>query len=183
MPRMTLEENLARVYIPSKPKDVSAHLWYRFWYYTQLDYDSCVLWRGEINDNGYGVMVVKGQQVLAHRLSYELCADAIPYAFHIHHICRNRRCVNPAHLVAISAAQHMALHGRTRSERTDKGFCKRGHERTEENTYVAPDGNRSCRICRKEWEERHREYRRQRDRRNYYAKKAERDALRAVQEI
>ena len=27
--------------------------------------------------------------------------------------------------------------------------CKRGHEYTEENTYVHPDGTRSCRACRK----------------------------------
>lgn len=29
--------------------------------------------------------------------------------------------------------------------------CKMGHEWTEDNTYTAPDGKRSCRACRKQW--------------------------------
>lgn len=32
-----------------------------------------------------------------------------------------------------------------------KTHCKRGHEFTAENTYVRPDGRRSCRQCRREY--------------------------------
>ena len=28
-------------------------------------------------------------------------------------------------------------------------FCRNGHLRTDEDTYVRPDGERECRICRK----------------------------------
>lgn len=35
----------------------------------------------------------------------------------------------------------------TSNQNTNKTHCKNGHEFTEENTYIAPQGNRSCRIC------------------------------------
>jgi hypothetical protein len=28
-------------------------------------------------------------------------------------------------------------------------FCRNGHKRTSQNTYVRPDGERECRVCRK----------------------------------
>lgn len=35
-----------------------------------------------------------------------------------------------------------------KSKDLDK-FCRNGHRRTDENTYVRPDGERECRICRR----------------------------------
>lgn len=42
--------------------------------------------------------------------------------------------------------------GRARGPRPhlQKTRCKRGHRLDDENTYIAPDGSRSCRTCRRE---------------------------------
>jgi ssDNA-binding Zn-finger/Zn-ribbon topoisomerase 1 len=37
---------------------------------------------------------------------------------------------------------------RNRAIDSDK-YCRNGHRRTEENTYVRPDGERECRVCRR----------------------------------
>lgn len=36
-----------------------------------------------------------------------------------------------------------------RSVQANKTHCPQGHEYTPENTYIRPNGNRSCRVCRK----------------------------------
>ncbi len=36
------------------------------------------------------------------------------------------------------------------STNRSKQVCKNGHKRTEENTYIRPNGERECRICRKQ---------------------------------
>lgn len=38
--------------------------------------------------------------------------------------------------------------GRNKAKDLDK-FCRNGHRRTTENTYIRPDGERECRICRR----------------------------------
>lgn len=61
--------------------------------------DKCWPWRGAIQSKGYGAL---GRGVRAHRVVvYRLVHGAIPDGLTIDHLCRNRRCVNPAHLEAV----------------------------------------------------------------------------------
>ena len=53
------------------------------------------------------------------------------------------------------AFSHLSCNIGARREDT---HCKKGHEYTEENTYVASDGGRRCRECYRDWT---RKYRRQ----------------------
>lgn len=65
--------------------------------------DGCFLWLGSVSPSGYG-QSSKGK---AHRVSYELANGTIPEGLVIGHVCDNRRCVRPGHLVACSQKQNV----------------------------------------------------------------------------
>jgi hypothetical protein len=56
---------------------------------------------------GYGQIYWKGKKYPAHRLSYILTYGKIPATLQIDHRCRNKMCVNPKHLEAISQNDNM----------------------------------------------------------------------------
>ncbi len=65
-----------------------------------------------------------------------------PDGIDLDHLCRNRRCINVAHLEPVTRKQNM--------ERTPIALathCLNGHEFTAETTYVKSNGCRSCRVC------------------------------------
>lgn len=105
----------------------------------------CWIWRGVVS-GGYPRITERGeaQAKSVHRLVWEASFGAIPEGFDIHHTCERKTCINPAHLSAVSRAEHMRLgpQGKPHSH------CKNGHELTEDNTYVSGD-RRWCRACRR----------------------------------
>lgn len=58
----------------------------------------CWPWLGAIAPSGYG----RVHSRWAHRLSYEFLVGPIPAGLDIDHLCRNRLCVNPAHLEPVT---------------------------------------------------------------------------------
>lgn len=49
-----------------------------------------------------------------YRWTWELFNGKLPSSVHIHHLCEIKGCVNPGHLVAVTASQHSAQHQRLR---------------------------------------------------------------------
>jgi hypothetical protein len=49
-----------------------------------------------------------------HRLVYMTLVDTIPDDWHVHHKCETKGCINPAHLEALSPADHARTHARRR---------------------------------------------------------------------
>lgn len=78
----------------------------RFWALVEPDGENCWPWRGVINDSGYGLLSVNRRNLRAHRYSWELHNTPIPDGMQIDHECRNRACVNPAHLRLVSPKQN-----------------------------------------------------------------------------
>lgn len=104
----------------------------------------CWEWQASTSNGGYGQFKLNGTMARAHRVSYELFVGQIPDGMVLDHLCRNRRCVNPAHLEAVTQDENMA-----RGARATATHCSYGHEFTPENTRHRDrkNGERVCRTC------------------------------------
>lgn len=69
------------------------------------DETGCWRWIRYIEPLGYGRIKIGGRRGVvryAHRISYEAFVGPVPEGMELDHICRNRRCVNPAHLEPVT---------------------------------------------------------------------------------
>jgi hypothetical protein len=86
-----------------------------------IDLDAgCWVWQRARTTAGYGTLTLAGKTRYAHRVVYEGYVDDIPAGY-------------------VLFAENM--------RRTRRTACKRGHPLTDDNVYVAPDGERQCREC------------------------------------
>lgn len=109
---------------------------------------SCWNWNGYVTNSGYGQFRFEGKTQKAHRVSYILEHGAIPNGLVIDHLCKNKRCVNPKHLEAVSQKENVnrGLAGKVNNSQASKSYCPKGHEYSRTNKY----GHRLCGKCRSE---------------------------------
>jgi hypothetical protein len=141
------------VYIPNIPLHVHAQ---RFWSKTDhadawygfpvIGYPhDCITWTGKPDKDGYGRFSADGRTYAAHRFVYELTHGTLPENFQVDHKCRNRLCVNPDHLEAVT--QPVNLSRRQYSPSPAKVSFPAARELPEAEQYRIRQRNRAARSA------------------------------------
>jgi hypothetical protein len=108
----------------------------------------CWIWLGAKVTGGYGMATVRYRTRMVHKLFYERANGPVASGLELDHLCRDRACVNPAHLEPVTSRVNILRGEGLSAKNARKTHCSYGHEYTPENTYLRPDGARQCRACR-----------------------------------
>lgn len=103
---------------------------------------ACWTWGGRITARGYSVVSFQDKEQKVHRFTYEALVGPIPKGLVLDHLCRNRACVNPAHMEPVTDRENILRGVSFAAINARKTHCKRGHL-LQEPRY----GDRDCYTC------------------------------------
>lgn len=132
--------------MPNRGKPLMEHVW------ASVDFSGpCWEWTGGTGPRGHGHVDKridgKPRRLMVHRVVWEYLVGPIPADLELDHLCRNTCCCNPDHLEPVTSGENTRRGFSPSGLNARKNRCVHGHDFTEENTYVPPDGRRICRTC------------------------------------
>lgn len=109
--------------------------------------ESCWLWKGRLNKQGRAKVRFHNKEMNAARVAYILFIGPIPENHLLHHICKNKQCVNVLdinHIIPQKIELHEDCIGTINRLKT---HCPKGHEYSKENTRKYFNKNHWYRVC------------------------------------
>ena len=121
----------------------------RLWPRVEKTLGGCWLWTGHVNRKGYGMIAdADGRYREVHRVVYEIEVGPVPAGLELDHLCRNPRCVNPAHLDPVTHRENVLRGAGWGAANAAKERCSYGHPFTPENTRLYTHRGQTRRVCR-----------------------------------
>lgn len=113
--------------------------------------NACWTWVGSVDGQGYGKLWRDGRLHQAHRVIYQETLGIVPVGYQLDHLCRNRRCVNPAHLEIVTPLVNFLRGESPLAHHARKTHCLRGHllDRNSVQKSGRRAGRRQCLECAK----------------------------------
>jgi hypothetical protein len=108
----------------------------------------CWEWQAYVRADGYGEIRIRQVGYLAHRVLFTLSNGRIGQTLELDHLCRNRKCVRPSHLEAVSTRENALRGDGAAGINARKTHCPVGHLLVGANLILERNGRgRKCRAC------------------------------------
>lgn len=117
-------------------------------YFTKHE-DGCWTWHSHDKRSMYGFVKYRGKSLSAHRLIYSFF-HPLTEGMTLDHLCRNRTCVNPAHLEEVTLKENVLRGEGFYARNKRKQRCPQGHLLVKENCVPSFKDGRKCLTCLRE---------------------------------